>query len=307
MPTQNEIRANITNTIVEALKSGKLPPWRRPWASSERNAGRPCNISGRKYSGINPLLLEIASMRYSFQSKWWATWNQWKQLGGQVMRRPDNVPPGEWGTTIIFWSKIKKTEEDERGEEKERDIFFMKTYTVFNVEQVTGEGFEVFHVCHSPIKSPKPCDTYEKADKVIEATGAEIRYGGNRAFYNRRDDYIQVPLREQFTAGEFYETTFHELCHWSEAPSRLNWNRADEGYAMGELIAEMGSCFLATELGIPNAETLPNHASYLSSWLQAMQNDTKFIFQASSQASKAADYILGFSRRETPEPEEVAV
>ena len=29
---------------------------------------------------------------------------------------------------------------------------------------------------------------------------------------------------------------------------------------MGELIAEMGSCFLATELGIPNAETLPNHA-----------------------------------------------
>ena len=51
---------------------------------------------------------------------------------------------------------------------------------------------------------------------------------------------------------------------------------------MGELIAEMGSCFLATELGIPNAENLPNHASYLEHWLKAMRNDHRFIFQAPS-------------------------
>jgi antirestriction protein ArdC len=72
---------------------------------------------------------------------------------------------------------------------------------------------------------------------------------------------------------------------------------------MGELIAEMGSCFLATELAIPNADNLPNHASYLEHWLKAMQSDHRFVFQASSQASKAADFILSFSRATQPADE----
>ena len=301
MPTQNEIRDRITTTIIEALKGGKLPPWRMPWAA-DPNAGYPTNVSGRRYHGINPLLLQIAAIRHGLKSKWWATFRQWDMLGGKVMKRPDDVPPGEWGTSIIFWSKTTKTEENDHGEEEKKTIFFMKTYTVFNIDQVRGEHLDRIRVGHN-ITSTAPIETYEEADKVIEATGADIRYGGNQAFYNRLGDFIQVPLREQFGAAEYYETVLHELCHWTE--SRLNWNRKDEGYAMGELVAEMGSCFLATELGIPNAETLPNHASYLQSWLKAMENDHRFVFQASSQASKAADYILSFSRVAEPEPEEV--
>jgi antirestriction protein ArdC len=303
MPTQNEIRDRITSTIVEALKSGGLPPWRMPWAA-DPNAGFPANVvSKKRYRGINPLLLQIAAMRHGLKSKWWATFNQWKELGGQVKRRPDNVPPGEWGTGIIFWNKTTKVEENDDGEEEKKDIFFLRTYTVFNIDQVEGEHLDHLRVGGTIINT-NPIDTYEEADAVIAATGADIRYGGNQAFYNRRDDFIQIPLREQFVAAEYYETVLHELTHWTEAPSRLDWNRKEEGYAMGELIAEMGSCFLASELGIPNAETLPNHASYLEHWLKAMQNDHRFIFQASSQASKAADYILSFTRVE--EPEEVA-
>jgi antirestriction protein ArdC len=113
-------------------------------------------------------------------------------------------------------------------------------------------------------------------------------------------------LREQFTAAEYYETVLHELIHWTEHPNRLDWNRKDGGYAMGELIAEIGSCFLATELGVPTSQTLPNHASYLQNWLKAMKNDHKFIFQASSQASKAADFILSFSRVEQHQEEVLA-
>ena len=76
---------------------------------------------------------------------------------------------------------------------------------------------------------------------------------------------------------------------------------------MGELIAEMGSCFLATELGIPNADHLPNHASYLGALVKAMENDHRFIFQAASQANKAADYILAFSRPKTVQEPEAAL
>ena len=65
------------------------------------------------------------------------------------------------------------------------------------------------------ISNTNPVDTYEEADQVIEATGADIRYGGNNAFFSPSGDFIQVPLREQFSAGEWYETIFHELCHWT--------------------------------------------------------------------------------------------
>lgn len=297
MPSQNEIRERITNTIVESLKNGKLAPWRQPWAN-DKNAGFPTNVSGRRYRGINPLLLQIASMRHNLKSKWWATFRQWDMLGGKVMKRPDNVPPGEWGTTVILWKPVTKSEENEQGEEEKRNFFIMKTYVVFCIDQVQGEHLDRIRVGHD-VGNANLIETCEEADRVIEATGADIRYGGNQAFYSPTQDFIQVPLREQFGPSEYYETIFHELTHWSE--SRLNWNRKDEGYAMGELVAEMASCFLASELGIPTADRLPNHVSYLDHWLKAMQSDHRFIFQASSQASKAADFILSFSQVEAAE------
>lgn len=65
---------------------------------------------------------------------------------------------------------------------------------------------------------------------------------------------------------------------------------------MAELVAEIGSSFVAMELGLPNAQNMTNHAAYVQSWLQAMENDPKFIFDAASQASKATDFLLSFSR-----------
>ena len=127
MPTQNEIRERICTTIIESLKSGTLPPWRMPW-TADPNCGYPTNVSGRRYHGINPLLLQIASMRHGLKSKWWGTFRQWDMLGGKVMRRPDNVPPGEWGTSIIFWAKTTKTEENEHGEEEKKPVFFLRAY-----------------------------------------------------------------------------------------------------------------------------------------------------------------------------------
>ena len=303
MPSQNEIRERITTTIIEALTTGSLPPWRQPWLN-DPNAGFPMNIVSKKqYRGINPLLLQIAAMKHGFQGKWWATFKQWHELGGQVMRRPNNVEPGQWGTTIVFWKPIQVTEEDENGKEKEKTVFVMRTYVVCNLDQIQGERLDHLRVGNS-IPDTDSITRFENADKVIESTGAEIRLGGNSAYYNRRADYIQIPLREQFNASEYYETVLHELIHWTE--SRLDWNRNDGGYAMGELIAEMGSCFLATELGIPIAENLPNHASYLQNWLKAMKSDHNFIFQAGTQASRAADFILSFSRVEQPNEEVMA-
>jgi antirestriction protein ArdC len=62
----------------------------------------------------------------------------------------------------------------------------------------------------------------------------------------------------------------------------------------GELIAEIGSCYLSAELHIPHGEDMGNHVAYLKGWLKAMKADSNFIFRASSEASKAADFILAF-------------
>ena len=78
MPNQNDIRQAITNQIIAALESGSVPPWRRPWRLG-KNAGAPANVvSKRSYRGLNPILLDLASEKHGFSSKWWGTFNQWK-------------------------------------------------------------------------------------------------------------------------------------------------------------------------------------------------------------------------------------
>jgi len=48
--------------------------------------------------------------------------------------------------------------------------------------------------------------------QAIKATEAEIRYTGDRAFYRRDCDYIQMPPKTKFpNEADFYATAFHEL------------------------------------------------------------------------------------------------
>lgn len=297
MPSQNEIRETITNTIIEALAKGTAP-WRRPW-SSDPCAGSPKNaVSGKSYSGVNPLLLQIAADRHGFTSRYWATYRQWSELGCQVKGRPSHVPSGSWGQHIIFCKPCKKRTSDEQGDETGQTFFMLRTYVVFNADQVEGARIDRFRVGSSPIAMPQLDERYKRAEDVVEATGADIRFGGDQAYYRPSKDFIQMPNREQFSNGEFFETLFHELCHWTEHPTRLNWDRSKAGntYALGELIAELGSCFIAGELGLPIEQSLGNHASYLQHWIDQMKGDSRFIFRASSLASKAADFVLAFSR-----------
>jgi len=287
MQTQSDIRNSITNTIIDALKNGGLPPWRKPWSNDPNAPGLHTSMStGNPYRGINQLLLQVAAMKGGFKSKRWGTLNQIKQYGASVSR-------GAKGTQIVLFKKIERERVDETGDEVKDNCFVLRSFHVWNSEQTTG--LEQFRVGFSKPQNNSH-ERYEAADAVIDATGADIRYGGNEAFYNPPGDFIQLPHQHQFESAEAaYETAFHELTHWSEHFTRLNWNRADEGYAMGELIAEMSACLMMAELGLPTTTNLTNHASYLKHWLDGM-SDPKFIIKAASQASKAVDYLLSFSR-----------
>jgi len=289
--TQDEIRSEITNKIIEALKQG-LRPWSCPWRK-DPNAGFPTNIDSKKqYRGINPFLLQITALCEGYDSRWWGTYDQWKNLGGQVRK-------GQHGTQVVFYKTFDV--DDTTKPTGKRKVFILRTYTVFNLSQVDGDKLDKYRP--APItEADTAAVSWEPAEKLIAATGAKIHYGGGQAFYNRPSpagtfpnhtggDFIMVPKQSQFIdPHEFFVVQFHELAHWSEI--RLQW---EDKYAMGELVAEITACYLAAETNIPN-NSLENHNRYLANWLTQMENDPKWIFQASSQASKVADFLRSFSQ-----------
>jgi len=303
-----EIRTAITKKINDALKEGKRP-WVRPWRS-DPNCGLPRNIvSKKKYRGINPLLLELASEFYGFRSQWWATYRQWEALDGQVKKRPADVSSGQWGTHIVYWKFLEVVDKDAKtkdGKPKVKKIPLMRTYTVFNLDQVEGENLDKFRPGPMADTKIKVSPDFSVAQKVVEATGAKIVFGGDRACYklptggkwpkHKGGDYIQMPPKGNFAdEGEFYDTEFHELAHWSEV--RISIDRETLGYAMCELVAEITACYMAAELHLPQSENLDNHTRYLAEWLSKMSNDNAFIFKASTLASTATDFLLNFSGR----------
>ena len=105
MPNQNEIREAITN-------SNHHRPGERFGAtvadvlgSIGKNAGAlPTSSASGSYRGLEPDPLGHRFQTHGFTSKWWGTFQQWKCLGGRVMPRPDQIPPGKWGTQIMFWA-----------------------------------------------------------------------------------------------------------------------------------------------------------------------------------------------------------
>ena len=307
MSSQAEIQKQITDRIIEGLKNGVVP-WRKPWRP-DKNSGSPANaISNRPYSGINPILLDLVAMNRGYTSRYWATYQQWATIGAQVRKRPADCKPGQWGTQIVFYKQCRKTK-IEKGEEKTETFPVLRSFTVFNIDQVDGESVD--HLRASTNQEPVSSEPdYNAAREAIAATGAEFRYGGDRAFYKRPigefpfhqdGDFICLPDPSRFfEVYEFISTSFHELVHWSEV--RLGWTGS---YAMGELIAELGATFAAAQLGIPGSDNLDNHAAYLASWLKELENDPKAIFKAASQASKATEFILGFSRNAKVQAEEL--
>lgn len=284
MPTQHELRQQISQQIYDALKSGDVPPWRRGWLN-DPCAGFPSNAHTKaRYSGINPILLAISAFRKGYQSKFWGTYKQFQQLGANVQR-------GEKGTAITFFKLLTVNKNDKAtGEDREEKIPLLRTYFVFNVEQTdgcdhlrVGQGDNHINIG----------DRHDEAEALMDATGADIRYGGNRAYFSPTTDHIQLPMRSQFPdMNEFYLTAMHELTHWSGAIHRLN--RKELSYGFEELVAEIGAAYTCTEIGIPITENMTGVQSYLNGWLSSIKEDPSFIFKASSHASKAADYLLSF-------------
>lgn len=283
-----DLYQHVTTRVLEDLERG-VRPWFKPWSAS--NVGSsilPRRHNGIPYQGINVLLLWSEAMARGFSATTWMTYRQAFELGGHVRK-------GATGTLVVFADRITRTEDGENGDSVERSIPYLKSYTVFNVEQI--DGLPPQYIPRAPTLISVEA-RHAQAESFIAATRATIRFGGDRAFYAPAFDVIQLPPLPAFRDTEsYYSTALHELTHWTGHATRcgreLNGHRfGSEAYAFEELVAELGSAFLCAELGI-TPEVRDDHAAYLASWLTVLKQDKRAIFAAASQAQRAADYLQG--------------
>lgn len=280
----------ITGKIIAELKAGRVP-WVQPWGTAAAKAplAMPKNAStSRQYSGVNVLILWGAVIEQGFAGQSWLTFRQALSLGGHVRK-------GERGTTVVYADRFVPNDEKKRAAETGENVQaipFLKRFTVFNTDQCDGLPDEIATVAPSPL----PGMIEPRVDALIKATGIDFRIGGNRAFYKPSENYVQVPPpAAYFQPIDWHRTALHELGHASGHRSRLNRDLSgsfgSKKYAFEELIAELCAAFSCASLGIvPTVR----HADYIGSWLEVLREDNRAVVRAASQASKAADYILGF-------------
>ncbi|MBI1207273.1 MAG: DUF1738 domain-containing protein [Azospirillum sp.] len=286
---RSSLYQEITDKIIAELEGGCVP-WVQPWGTTAKaSLALPRNAAtGRHYSGINILILWDAVVRRGFTTQSWLTFRQALGLGGHVRK-------GETGTTVVFADRFVPPDERRRAErdgDEPEAVHFLKRFTVFNVAQCDGLPDDI---------APTPVPVADavalpEVKALIEASGADFRIGGERAFYVPAADFVQVPRPEAFFEPiNFYRTALHELGHWSGHPSRLDRDQSggfgSKPYAQEELVAEMTAAFACASLGIvPTVR----HADYIASWLAVLREDNRAIFRAASAASKAADFLLAF-------------
>ncbi len=293
-PAPGAERANlydeITTRIVAELEAGRLP-WVQPWGTAGVSAplAMPKNAStGRAYSGVNVLILWGAVVARGFSCQSWLTFRQALSLGG-------NVRKGERGTTVVYADRFIPDDEKRRARETGDDaqaIPFLKRFTVFSTDQCEGLPEDL---ATAPPPVPEGLILPE-VEAMIRASGADVRLGGDKAFYAPGPDYIQVPRPEAyFEPINWHRTALHELSHWSGAPHRLGRDLSggfgSKLYAKEELVAEISAAFLYATLGITPTV---RHSDYIASWLEVLREDNRAIVRAASAASKVADYLLAF-------------
>lgn len=270
-----QLYQRVTDHVIAQLETG-IVPWVRPWRYQKTSGIMPQNAAtGRPYTGINILILWAAREALGYTANGWMTFNQ-ANAEGAVVRK------GEKGTGIVFMKPLRITEPKA---EEDKTIRMLRTYYVFNTDQIDG----------LPIAGPtivKPPPEGHVAD-FIKRIGADVQFGGNQACYVPSLDFISLPFPHQFKSeASYYATSLHEHGHWSGAKSRLDRDLTGrfgtQSYGAEELVAELTAAFLCAHLDI---EGELRHADYIGNWLKLLKSDERAIFTAAAKASQAATYL----------------
>ncbi len=273
--------------------------WTMPW-----HKGLPQAVNaktGKFYGGNNQMILWKACVERGYSRNKWATFYQWSSVKAKLKR-------GEKGTLICIAIPKDKNSKKEQNQlllfekfnpdtfSKKNVYFNFRFKYVFNQSQVEG-----YFGDQPDIFNPDP-DPDQLIQKLIKNSAADIREGGDIAFYTTSEDFIQMPELFRFKGDNiakskqlYYSTLLHEMIHWTGHHSRCKRKFGSEfgnpEYAFEELVAELGSALLSTHLGkkiYPRVE----HAKYLNNWLRVLKNDFSYFYIAMDLAKYAIYWLF---------------
>lgn len=276
----------LVNNFVEQLEKGDIKNWKKSWSRPMPKSA----ISQNEYSGINILSL----IDNEYDSNYWITMKQIESLGGDIKEGQEDK-----ARDIFFLKDVIKKEEitnENTGEVEEIDKKYtvLKSYKVFNTDAVDGINFNFEN------EQKTQNQKIEEIENFVKNLNVKMLYGEPAC---ANDGTIFMPRIEDFKSSEdYYNTLFHELTHFSGTPEKLNrhndlWSKYDKNtaYALEELTAEVGSCFLSSKFQIDMTET--KNVEYLNSWINAIKEKPYILFSIASHASKSTSYLQNLAKR----------
>lgn len=299
---RKSVRDEFAEKFISILESDKPLEWIKGWGSQGISA--PYNgETGRRYNGINRMVLMFQGLEKGWQDPRYYTFHQVSKMDGCKIRA------GEKATAVEYWlvrdtkekknmtfHEFEKLLRDDPTRKRSEFYSFPRTMYVFNAAQV--EGLQPL-----PQNERLPLEDNKLADEVIktmsENMGVKLVYGGDEAFYRPSTDTIHLPPDEAFfSTAERIGTCLHELSHATAAPSRLDrpivgYLQNPDQYAIEELRAEIASTFVSVEVGLDMPDSVvENHVAYVASWLLQIRENPNVLFAAIKDADQIADYMM---------------
>lgn len=303
-------REEIVNRVIADMDKGGFE-WVKPW----KDMAAPHNpITGTTYRGGNRTHLAAMAMIRGYDDPRWVTFKQIQKAGWHLKENQKSCVVEKW---TLYRRKVDKDAPDDDKSAYEYIPRMLPPWSVFNMSQLMSqEELEAFGEKTgqdmSGFTAPPPLPKIERnsdeensrlADEVIAASRCPIEEKpANIAAYYPAVDRITMPPRESFSSNETFLTTMlHEMGHSTGHPSAVgrtqNTQFGSKEYAFEELVAEMSSMFSASDLGLtgnvdPESEHYQQHVAYLQSWREVLSADPGLLFRASTEASKASDFVI---------------
>ena len=290
MSSYFKARDELVKMYINSLEEGIIP-WEKMWQTNIPENG----ITGKKYRGINNLILSYVALQRGYKDNRWCTYlqiskNKWKlkDAKGQGVCIEYAGMKNKKNNKVYTFEEYKRIINE--FPEKESEFSMRRyNYTVFNADLI--EGIE------------KNNDNIEKIisndyiSNIIKNIDVKYQEKGDEAYYNLIADEVVIPPSNTFkNTYAYYSTQLHEIAHATGHNTRLNRDMSgefkSEAYAKEELRAEISSSFLMQKLGLEYDERhLTNHKAYVKGWLEIIKDKPQELFLAISDANKIVAYI----------------